>query len=95
MGNTADKSMCEMKAGDRMALMTCKYKVLKPNHGNLQLVDTSLKSKRREETFSALLTFLQQSANYSSIKLNNSQSNYSTKKCFGIQRMEVATDNGQ
>lgn len=41
---------------------TCKLQVSKPSHGNLQLGDTLLRSKRKGEPFSALGTFLQQSA---------------------------------
>jgi hypothetical protein len=62
VGNTAGKSMYEMKEGDHVVLWTCKCKVARPNHGNPQQVDTSPRSKRREEPFSDLLTFSQQSA---------------------------------
>jgi hypothetical protein len=67
VGNTTDKSMCEMKASDHETLWTCICKAGKPNHGNLPLVNISLRSRKREEPFSALQTFPQQSAKFLSI----------------------------
>ena len=59
MGNTIGKSMYEMKGGDCEALWTCKCKVARPDRGNPQQVDTSLRSKRRAKPFSDLVTFPQ------------------------------------
>lgn len=53
-----------MKASDHETPWTCICKAGKPIHGNLPLVNISLRSRKREEPFSALLTFPQQSANF-------------------------------
>ena len=60
-GNTTGKNMYEMKASDHQVQWICICRAVKPNHGNLQLVNILPMSKRIEEPSFDRLSFSQQS----------------------------------